>query len=438
LAANIGTQLIENGVRCVIAAGWAVDDIAALEFANVFYDRILNGYTFGDSVSDARKSVFAKYSNTNTWGAYQCYGDPFYRFEQRKPEKAKNRKIYMISQEAEIDLLNLLNELDIGKKSTDEYIKQLEEVCEGVDNAKIRTPIITEKEALVYLELKHYDKACEKFSELLKVEDASFSFSVAEKYYNAIAKKVTGEFKEYITKVDDDNEIDRQKNIEQKRSESLAILNKATTDLEALVNLIPSSERLNILGSTFKRKAFVLAKNKFESYENAAKNYQKAYSLSKNWYSLTNWMALESALVMAQLHNWGSDVNSKNEKLGYELISFDKALALLDDVSTSLIDSERMSYWDMLAEINIGLCKYILQFSKTSDKNLTGVINQQDIYNEIGELWKKAGSKGKRFAEIEHLEFIIDALSITKNKNAHTLATNLEQLKKDLIKQIDS
>jgi hypothetical protein len=97
-----------------------------------------------------------------------------------------------------------------------------------------------------------------------------------------------------------------------------------------------------------------------------------------------------------------------------------------------------MSYWDMLAEINIGLCKYILQFSKTNGKNLAGVINQQDIYNEIGDLWKKAGSKGKRFAEIEHLEFIIDALSITKNKNAHTLATNLDQLKKDLIKQIDN
>ncbi len=438
LAANIGTQLIENGVRCVIAAGWAVDDSAALEFANVFYDRILSGYTFGDSVSDARKSVFSKYSNTNTWGAYQCYGDPFYRFDQRKQDKAKHKKIYMISQEAEIDLMNLLNELDIGKKSTDEYIKQLEEICEGVDNAKIRTPTITEKEALIYLELKHYDKACDNFSALLKVEDASFSFSVAEKYYNAMAKKVTSEFKDFLVKEKNDDEIERQKNIEKNRSESLKILNKVTADLEALVELIPSSERLNILGSTYKRKAFVIGKNKLETYEKAALNYQNAYSYSKNWYSLTNWMALESALVMAQLHSWESDLNSKNEKLGYKLFSYEEALSLLDEATTSLIDSERMSYWDMLAEINIGLCKYVLQFSKTTDKNLSGIISQQDIYYEIGELWKKAGSKGKRFAEIEHLEFIIDALSITNNKNSKTLATKLEQLKKDLIKQIEN
>ena len=43
LAANIGTQLIENGVKAVIAAGWAVDDAAALEFTEVFYKYIFYG-----------------------------------------------------------------------------------------------------------------------------------------------------------------------------------------------------------------------------------------------------------------------------------------------------------------------------------------------------------------------------------------------------------
>jgi hypothetical protein len=438
LAANIGTQLIENGVRCVIAAGWAVDDSAALEFADVFYDRMLSGYTFGDAVSEARKSVFAKYSNTNTWGAYQCYGDPFFRFEQRRQEKTKYKRTYLISQEAEIDLLNLLNELDIGKKPTDEYIKLLEEISEAVDQAKIRTPVITEKEALVYLELKHYDKACEKFSTLLKVEDASFSFSVAEKYFNAMAKKITSEFKDTLAKKSDINEIKNQQIIKQKRTESLTQLNEVTDDLEVLVKLIPSSERLNILGSAYKRKAFVLAENKMETYEKAALNYQKAYSYSKNWYSLTNWLALECVLVMSDLHNWGSDVNSKNEKLGYTLIAYEEAVSMLDESAPSPTDSQRMSYWDMLAEINMRLCKFILQYSKISGKNRTELINQQDIYKEIEELWKKAGSKGKRFAEIEHFEFIIDALSIAKNKNTNALAAKLEQLKMDLIKQIEN
>jgi hypothetical protein len=141
---------------------------------------------------------------------------------------------------------------------------------------------------------------------------------------------------------------------------------------------------------------------------------------------------------MSDLHNWGSDVNSKNEKLGYTLIAYEEAASVLDESAPSPTDSQRMSYWDMLAEINMRLCKFILQYSKISGKNRTELINQQDIYKEIEELWKKAGSKGKRFAEIEHFEFIIDALSIAKNKNTNALAAKLEQLKMDLIKQIEN
>ncbi|MCU0387381.1 MAG: CHAT domain-containing protein, partial [Chitinophagaceae bacterium] len=50
LAANIGTQLIENGVKAVVVAGWAVQDNAALSFAQTFYQNIFSGVTFGESV----------------------------------------------------------------------------------------------------------------------------------------------------------------------------------------------------------------------------------------------------------------------------------------------------------------------------------------------------------------------------------------------------
>ena len=431
LAANIGTQLIENGVRCVIAAGWAVDDNAALEFANIFYDRILGGYTFGESVHEARKSVFEKYGSTNTWGAYQCYGDPFYRLKRRQNDESKNKTTYFISQEAEIDLLNLLNELEIGKKSTDDYIKMLETISEGVDSAKIRTPFIIEKEAQIYLELKDYNKACEKFSSLLNVEEASFSFSVAEKYYNALAKKITAEFKEILDK----NDVE---GTEVKKNDSLVKIKKVIDDLDALARLIPSAERLNILASTFKRQGFILKSDKLSSYKNAAFNYQKAYNFSNNWYSLTNWLALESVLVLANLRSWEPDSENKNIELSYKLPTYEAATQLLD-TSRSLLckNNDRMSYWDMLGEINIGLCKFIMQFTYIQKSKEAEQISQKDIFKEIGELWKIAGSKGKRFAEIEHLEFIIDALSIVKNKNTKTLSDILEQLKKELLTEIE-
>ncbi|NTV84646.1 MAG: CHAT domain-containing protein, partial [Bacteroidales bacterium] len=65
LAANIGTQLINNGVRCVIAAGWAVDDRAAEKFAEVFYDRLFSGDTFGEAILKARRAVYNEAGHTN-------------------------------------------------------------------------------------------------------------------------------------------------------------------------------------------------------------------------------------------------------------------------------------------------------------------------------------------------------------------------------------
>jgi hypothetical protein len=77
-ASGVAHALIKGGVRCVIAAGWAVDDEAASKFAAKFYDSLLDGARFIDAVAAAR--VDARACGGNTWAAYQCYGDPEWRF----------------------------------------------------------------------------------------------------------------------------------------------------------------------------------------------------------------------------------------------------------------------------------------------------------------------------------------------------------------------
>ncbi|HUN93316.1 MAG TPA: CHAT domain-containing protein [Burkholderiaceae bacterium] len=74
-AADVAESLIRIGVRCVVAAGWAVDDAAAMRFATTFYDALLRGQRFIDAVAIAREAAWALGDN-NTWAAYQCYGDP--------------------------------------------------------------------------------------------------------------------------------------------------------------------------------------------------------------------------------------------------------------------------------------------------------------------------------------------------------------------------
>ncbi len=59
-ASGVAGALIEIGVRCVIAAGWAVDDDAASVFAETFYGSLLRGSRFIDAVGDARKAAYER------------------------------------------------------------------------------------------------------------------------------------------------------------------------------------------------------------------------------------------------------------------------------------------------------------------------------------------------------------------------------------------
>src|SRR5690606_3094833 len=90
LAASVARELIEMGVRAVVAAGWAVRDDAALHLARVFYTQMLRGASFGRALQEARASTFHQFPESNTWGAYQAYGDPDFRLDEgaelRAPE----------------------------------------------------------------------------------------------------------------------------------------------------------------------------------------------------------------------------------------------------------------------------------------------------------------------------------------------------------------
>ncbi|HMN27667.1 MAG TPA: CHAT domain-containing protein, partial [Caldilineaceae bacterium] len=81
LAASVAQALIEIGVRTVVAAGWAVNDSAAQVFATTLYGLLLDAeqsLPFGEAVCAARRKLYddPQLGRTNTWGAYQCYGDP--------------------------------------------------------------------------------------------------------------------------------------------------------------------------------------------------------------------------------------------------------------------------------------------------------------------------------------------------------------------------
>lgn len=78
-AATVAESLIAIGVRCVIAAGWEIEDEVANTFATTFYNALIHGKArFIEAVVEAREAAYRQ--GGNTWAAYQCYGDPDWTF----------------------------------------------------------------------------------------------------------------------------------------------------------------------------------------------------------------------------------------------------------------------------------------------------------------------------------------------------------------------
>jgi len=86
LAYSVASELIEMGVRAVVACGWAVNDDAAKLFAETFYKEMLANSPFGEAVFKARQATYRDHADTNTWGAYQAYGDPSFLLNQTPTE----------------------------------------------------------------------------------------------------------------------------------------------------------------------------------------------------------------------------------------------------------------------------------------------------------------------------------------------------------------
>jgi len=82
LAASLARELIDMGVRCVVAAGWEVHDGAARTFIETFFAQMAqHDASFGEAITAARKATFEAHPDHNTWGAYQAYGDPAFQLK---------------------------------------------------------------------------------------------------------------------------------------------------------------------------------------------------------------------------------------------------------------------------------------------------------------------------------------------------------------------
>ena len=408
LAANLGVQLIEMGVKAVIAAGWAVDDNSALLFSETFYKEMFAGATFTDAVQRGRSECFEKYPQNNTWGAYQCYGDQFYKFTAVNSVKNKTYS-YILTMEAEVDLNNLHNKITAGRYEADDMLEELKAISKAIDKSAIRNGTITELEAKILIGLNKQDDAIDKINDLLKFEQADYTVNTLENLCNL-------------------NILVTKNNPEKTSADIQSIID----NFSYLLKIGDTCQRHLLLGMAYKILFIKSATDaeKISVLKNAATEYKKAYDIAKKNDSgiidpLCNWLQLESMLLLADKKgnaDWGH--NSVNR---YKLPTVKQAFASLDKMLVDDIDLEKdYEFWDALNNANVLLTKQCLQ---------PGSIAPEEILSAIKKYWIKTGAKNKLANGLEHLNLLLLAASLSGKPKAKTLGKSIDRLKELLIKE---
>jgi CHAT domain-containing protein/pimeloyl-ACP methyl ester carboxylesterase len=436
LAANIGTQLIENNVKAVVAAGWAVNDDAAFLFTEVFYTELFEDCEFGEAVKRARRQVYDRYGHfTNTWGAYQCYGDPYYAPRYSRRSKSTVSQNFVVAEQALIELENLRSKIEMGytefskqksEKKRDDHVKWLEDISNRVDKADLRNAPITELEAFIYAELYEPEKACMRYESLFTMEKANFSFAARERYCNARMKKLSKDFRD---------KSDKKQLIVPIRKEMITEIKSVIDDVQALIKTGKTAERFNLLGAACKNLAVFESSSslKLKAWKNAAESYAAGITFNSNnaVYPLTNLIQVSCLEYLAA--RTAADKNRIGKRIEDCL---HKAELAEKQFNTKL--PEEMDYWDFAIQANLKFTAWFAEEvygnrtgkeKKSSSRKSNSFSSVMETYRKV---WQIAGSPGKKKAELDHLLFLTNGLAaLSKTGKYETLGKNLEQFESE-------
>ncbi|MEI6827994.1 MAG: CHAT domain-containing protein [Desulfuromonadales bacterium] len=280
LAANLAAELIKMGVRCVVAAGWAVQDDAAELFAATFYRELLAGTPFGYAVLTARETTYTAHPDVNTWGAYQCYGDPdFTLCKGESSAPARRRKIrYAAISEAIVDLENIAAAAKTARgPAVTDYQKSIRTIEQSVPPEWLCSGALQSALGHACGELAQFEDAVGHYRKAMADDKAVASVRTAEQLWN-----LQSDWAQELAATEPDKALGLVREAEEKLLE----LNRAIGE---------TCERISLLGSVAKRRAMIAAESgeKHAAICSMAEHYSKAFNLGAergkpDFYSLVN------------------------------------------------------------------------------------------------------------------------------------------------------
>ncbi|MBZ5689587.1 MAG: CHAT domain-containing protein [Acidobacteriia bacterium] len=409
-ASGVAEELINIGVRCVIAAGWAVNDLAARSFATTFYESLLRENRFIDAVAEARTAAYR--NDDNTWAAYQCYGDPdwFFRRKDGDVRPTTTAAVDEFASVASETALKLTLETILVQTKFQRYKPQTQ--LEKLRSLEVRfapswggSGSVAELFGAAYAEARDLKSAIRWYDLALKANDAKGSIKAAEQLANVRAR-LAWETVEKAQKQRDKMKVeleesgagnraaDRKARAVAKRSLAAAeralrtslssgrkSIKEATTLLEKLVAVHRTIETESIYGSAWKRLALIEAASGRPAEEQKAieamkLHYQGAAEIGRKneasdvFYPALNYLAAELSLNAGR-RGWK----------GFDPSIFQSTRASLE--AKSLRDPD---FWSVVGQTELKLYNAVAGRKLASERESLER-GYQDLYRRVSAPW---------------------------------------------------
>ncbi len=394
LAANIAAQFIRMGVRAVIAAGWAVDDDAAITFATTFYRVLLSGRHFGEAVKEARETTYREHPAVNTWGAYQCYGDPGFRLDMAKDEYEGEPTVagFAARSEVIVELHNIAQDAETlaqrnGAEKPDAGVRRIEawvrdNRAEWLADASVLTAF-----ARAYRELDCFDQAIRCYDAARSATVAEISIRELEQAANLRSRIA---FRTYLASGRrHEDHVAATREIRGAISDLDALPPGRLTEARMHADVF-TSERLALFGSAQKRLTALLELDEWvTALRRMMRYYQNADRLARGLdaYPALNWL---SACAVLQAHGLldvqPPDWSGEGERIRAAARKAEEKFA---------------DFWQLAAEPEVMLIQGMASLQIAVPATITAGYRRA---------WQRGGSPRKMRSVLEHLDWLTDVL----------------------------
>jgi CHAT domain-containing protein len=408
LAANIASQFIRMGVRAVVAAGWAVDDSAAKTFAMEFYRAMLDGIPFGQAVKLARAETYNRHRGVNTWGAYQCYGDPGFTLNPqagRSRPKSQGMRFHA-SYEALVEIENLTAQVETATpEDAERLLKQLEEIVQQVKRRQGEWRDLSSVFAALgraYGELDQFREAIEYYQTALGLKRADCPVQSIEQLANLQCR--------YAVQLWEQNK--------RKAGKASKQIKEAIQFIETLLPFGKTVERLNLLASAWKRMAWVATGRRRETALSQMQTYYREAGEAAGPRKTDCYPLLNSVVADFLLSRSAAEESKKQNA------DFRKRIEQAKAAATQEL-SETPDFWSTVALTECEVVGHLIE-GKLGD-------NVDAVVQGLADAKLRGGTPRRYRSVLEQLQFLAEILGDSSRpavkKQAALLRTIHEQLR---------